>query len=192
MRIIAFGCSYTYGHGLPDCPDDNGSPGPVHSKIAFPSLVAQRLDCNYVNLGKSGNSNKEIWNDILQFDFRENDIALITWTYYSRFCIIKSDKVQRINPWNTRDKLFFMNYSNRNDMLLDFYTRLNHINAYLQNKKIKSFNYVIEDNEKNTPEWSTVDILGLFKKIDEADDKCHPGVDSHTIFASEIYNHIIG
>ena len=84
-----------------------------------------------------------------------------------------------------------MNYSNRNDMLLDFYTRLNHINTYLQTKNIKSFNYVIEDSENESPEWNTVDILGLFQKIDEADDECHPGEHSHVVFADEIHNHII-
>jgi hypothetical protein len=191
MRIVAFGCSYTYGHGLPDCLDNNGRPGPNYSKLAFPILLAQKLDYECINLGKSGNSNKEIWNDILNFDFKEGDIALVTWTYYSRFCIIKSNTTQRINPWNDRDKPFYMNYSNRNDMLLDFYTRLNHVNTYLQNKNIKSLNYVIENHEDKSPEWNTVDILGLFEKIDEADDRCHPGERSHIVFADKIHNHII-
>jgi|TARA_B110000908_G_scaffold93082_1_gene110274 hypothetical protein len=191
MRIVAFGCSYTYGHGLPDCLDNDGHPGPNDSKLAFPALVAKKLECEYVNLGKSGNSNKEIWNDILNFKFQDDDIVIITWTYYSRFCIIKSNTTQRINPWNERDKPFYMNYSNRNDMLLDFYTRLNHINTYLQTKNIKSFNYVIEDSENESPEWNTVDILGVFQKIDEADDECHPGEHSHVVFADEIHNHII-
>lgn len=190
MRIIAFGCSYTFGHGLSDClADDKITQGAVASKLAFPSLLAMKLNCEYINLGKSGNSNKEIWHDILNFKFHDNDIAIITWTYYSRFCIIKPNTVQRINPWNERDKLFFMNYSNRNDMILDFYTRLNHINTHLQN--IKTFNYVIEDCKDFDPVWNTVNILGLFKKIDEADDNCHPGEKSHARFAEEIYTHII-
>ena len=191
MRIVAFGCSYTYGHGLPDCLDNDGHPGTNDSKLAFPALVAKKLECEYVNLGKSGSSNKEIWNDILNFNFKEGDIALVTWTYYSRFCIIKSNRTKRINPWNEQDKPFYMNYSNRNDLLLDFYTRLNHVNTYLQNKDIKSLNYIIENNKEKSPEWNTVDILGLFEKIDEAADKCHPGEHSHIVFADEIHNHII-
>lgn len=191
MRIIAFGCSYTYGHGLPDCPDNNGQPGDKHSELAFPTLLSQKLNCDYINLGKSGNSNKEIWNDILNFNFKKDDIAIITWTYYSRFCIIKTDKVQRISPWNERDKPFYMNYSNRNDMLLDFYTRLNHINTHLKTKGIQSFNYVVEDSEKSPPVWNCTDILGLFEKKDKADDNVHPGELSHKIFADDIYNYII-
>jgi hypothetical protein len=192
MRIVAFGCSYAFGHGLSDClADDKITQGDDPSKLAFPSLLSKKLNFECINLSKSGNSNKEIWHDILNFKFHDGDIVIITWTYYSRFCIIKSNTTQRISPWNERDKPFYMNYSNRNDMLLDFYTRLNHINTYLQTKDIKSFNYIIEDSEATAPEWNTVDILGLFQKIDEADDACHPGENSHAVFADEIYNHII-
>ena len=191
MRIVAFGCSYTYGHGLPDCLDNNGKPGPTYSKLAFPALLSQKLKCEYINLGKSGNSNKEIWNDILNFNFKEGDIALVTWTYYSRFCIIKSNATQRINPWNERDKPFYMNYSNRNDMLLDFYTRLNHVNTHLKTKDIQSFNYVVEDPEKSPPVWNNTVVLGLFAKLDKADDDVHPGELSHKVFADDIYNYII-
>jgi hypothetical protein len=189
MRIIAFGCSYTYGHGLNDCLDDNGQPGPTASKLAFPSLVAKKLDFECVNLGKSGNSNKEIWNDILNFEFQKDDIAIITWTYYSRFCIIKSDSIRRINPWIEKERLYYMNYSNRNDMILDFYGRLNHTNFYLNNIDIKNYNFIIEDSE--CVPWNKTKILGLFKDIDKADDNCHPGILSHNKFADEIYRKII-
>lgn len=189
MRIIAFGCSYTYGHGLNDCLDDNGHPAPFASKLAFPSIVAKKLNYECVNLGKSGNSNKEIWNDILNFEFKKDDIAVITWTYYSRFCIIKSDGIRRINPWIEKEKLYYMNYSNRNDMILDFYGRLNHINFYLDSIGIKNYNFIIE--EKADVSWNKARILGLFKDIDKADDDCHPGILSHTKFADEIFKEII-
>lgn len=189
MRIIAFGCSYTYGHGLSDCLDDNGHPAPSASKLAFPSIVAKKLGCQLLNLGKSGNSNKEIWNDILNFEYKKNDIALITWTYYSRFCIIKSDGIKRINPWIEKEKLYYMNYSNRNDMILDFYGRLNHTNFYLNHIGIKNYNFTIE--ESTDVSWNKTKILGLFEAIDKADDNCHPGILSHGKFADKIHNEII-
>jgi hypothetical protein len=192
MRIIAFGCSYTYGHGLNDCLDDNGQPGPTASKLAFPSIVAKKLDFECVNLGKSGNSNKEIWNDVLNFKFQKNDIAIITWTYYGRFCIIKSDSIRRINPWKDEEKLYYMNYSNRHDMILDFHCRSNHVNLYLNSIGIQNYNFVIEEPENNVPKWNRSVILGLFKKIDQADDDCHPGILSHTEFSEEIYKIISG
>lgn len=192
MRIVAFGCSYTYGHGLSDClENDKVTQGPSPSKLAFPALLAKKLNCDYLNLGKSGNSNKEIWDDILNFKFQKDDIAVITWTYYSRFCIIKSNGIRRINPWKDEEKLFYMNYSNRNDMLLDFYNRLNHTSFYLNSINVKNYNYVIEELEF-VPHWNKSTILGVFKKIDDADDICHPGPVSHLTFANDIFKQIIG
>jgi hypothetical protein len=191
MRIIAFGCSYTYGHGLPDCLEkDKITQGPNPSRLAFPTLLANKLNCQSINLGKSGNSNKEIWHDILNFKFQEDDIVIVTWTYFSRFCIIKADNIRRINPWKEEEKLYYMNYSNRHDMVLDFYGRLNHINLYLSNIGLKNYNFVIESPELEIPSWSQTAILGKFEMLDQADDNCHPGVISHAEFAAIIHSQI--
>jgi hypothetical protein len=188
MRIIAFGCSYTYGHGLTDCLEkDKITQGPFPSKLAFPSLLAKKLNCESVNIGKSGNSNKEIWHNILNFKFQKNDIAVVTWTYFSRFCIIRSDDIRRINPWKDEEKLFYMNYSNRHDMILDFYGRLNHISSYLKNIGIQNYNFVIEYPGVEVPSWNQTNILGKFEMLDKADDSCHPGAFSHSEFSDSIY-----
>ena len=192
MRIISFGCSYTYGHGLSDCiGEDKISHGPEYSKLAYPSILSKKLNCECVNLGKSGNSNKEIWHDILTFNFQKEDIAIITWTYFSRFCIIKNNSIKRINSWKEDSKSYYMNYSNRHDMMLDFYVRLNHVNSYLDRLPIKKYNYVIEDIDGDVPKWSNTNILGLFKMLDKAEDDCHPGIVSHNKFAENIYSEII-
>lgn len=192
MRLISFGCSYTYGHGLPDCPDNNGLPQlNKPSELSYPFILAKKLNYDCVNLGKSGNSNKEIWNDILTFDFQSTDVVVVVWTYYSRFCIIKSTSIRRINPWKEEEKVFYMNYSNRNDMIIDFYGRLNHVNFYLNSVGVKNYHYIIEDIEDKTPKWNTTNILGTFNKIDEADDHCHPGLLSHSTFAEKLYKQII-
>jgi hypothetical protein len=188
MRIIAFGCSYTYGHGLPDCLDDDKvTQGSEPSKLAFPSLLANKLNYKCINLGKSGNSNKEIWHDILNFKFQQNDIAIITWTYFSRFCIIKSDNIRRINPWKEEEKLFYMNYSNRHDMILDFYARLNHVNLYLNNTDVKNYNFVIEYPDMEIPVWNQTTVLGKFEMLGKAEDNCHPDIISHAAFSDNIY-----
>jgi len=192
MRVIAFGCSYTYGHGLPDClSDDMVTQGPIHSKLAYPSILANQLNCDYINLGKSGNSNKEIWYDVMNFDFQPGDIAVITWTYFSRFCIIKPESIRRINPWKKEEKLYYMNYSNRHDMILDFYVRLNHVNLYLDSNNIKNYNYVIDELGTVVPKWNKSNILGQFEMVDKANDNCHPGMFSHNTFADKIYNEVI-
>jgi len=164
--------------------------GPSHSKLAYPSILANQLNCDYINLGKSGNSNKEIWYDVMNFDFQPDDIAVITWTYFSRFCIIKSESIRRINPWKKEEKLYYMNYSNRHDMILDFYVRLNHVNLHLTKIGIKNYNFLVEELVDEVPRWNTTPVLGTFNKIDEAADNCHPGVISHSEFSKDIYKEI--
>ena len=42
-RIFAFGCSYTYGHGLSDCIVGKCNAGPVPSKLVYVNLLAEYL-----------------------------------------------------------------------------------------------------------------------------------------------------
>ena len=49
-RLVAFGCSYTYGHGLPDCIMAKGRAGKRPSKFAWPYLLAKKLDKRYTML----------------------------------------------------------------------------------------------------------------------------------------------
>jgi len=60
MRLIAFGCSYTYGAGLEDCFTPPIGHGPIPSKFAWPQLVANELNMECINMSSSGASNKEI------------------------------------------------------------------------------------------------------------------------------------
>ena len=45
--LITFGCSFTYGHGLPDCiggPD--GHAGPTPSEQAWPAMLGKIINMN--------------------------------------------------------------------------------------------------------------------------------------------------
>ena len=42
-NLFAYGCSHTYGHGLPDCIDKGNTPGPYPSRQGFASHVASDL-----------------------------------------------------------------------------------------------------------------------------------------------------
>jgi hypothetical protein len=79
QRIVAFGCSNTYGHGLSDCNID-GRPGLSPSKFAWPAL----LDKPYLNLSNPGSSNKQIAMECLAQQFNETDVVVFAWTYAAR------------------------------------------------------------------------------------------------------------
>jgi len=66
-KIVTFGCSVTYGHGLPDCHIAPDMPGKSPSKLAWPSLVANQANVQLSNQGKCGASNLEILYNILKY-----------------------------------------------------------------------------------------------------------------------------
>jgi len=83
-RLFAFGCSFTYGHGLDDCWIDNNRPGYVHSKLAWPDHLGSLLDREVLNLSEPGCSNQEMLRRILSTSYKQDDVVIILWTHYSR------------------------------------------------------------------------------------------------------------
>ena len=93
-RLVAFGCSYTYGHGLPDCIMAKGRAGKKPSKFAWPHLLAKKLDKELYNAGVPGASNKLIMDTVINFPFKPTDTVVILWTYLSRHCILSHKKLE--------------------------------------------------------------------------------------------------
>lgn len=88
--LWAFGCSETLGLWLPDTIPDHwdelGNPNVSPSNLAWPKIVANKLGYQCKNLGKSGNSNKGIVQDIIScIDLiQPDDIVCIQWTFIIR------------------------------------------------------------------------------------------------------------
>lgn len=85
-RLIAFGCSNTFGQALPDVWDFNKNK-PVDktpSKYAWPQLLADKLNFECVNNGIQGNSPKDTWWLVMNFSFKDNDIVTILWPHIFR------------------------------------------------------------------------------------------------------------
>jgi len=104
MRVIAFGCSATYGQSLEDCTVDTILPGPTPSKFAYPNLVANELGTTCVNKSIPGCGNLRILTEILNFDFEPSDIAIVQWTWHPRALLVSEQKdFLDIGPWMTED-----------------------------------------------------------------------------------------
>jgi hypothetical protein len=201
MRLVAFGCSNTFGGALPDVwgKETRKDITSNQSKYAWPQLLANKLNIECVNNGIPGASNKEIWYRILKFKFHKNDIVVVNWSLFDRWCIIdiEGEKIitrfhhsQRNNP----DDVFFKYIHNFNDIILDFYLRVNHIQTVLQDK-IKLIKYYCSSNPSMSPNWnkikfSNISILDIKSKYPLALDNHHPGPEAHKAFATEIYNEI--
>lgn len=83
-RLIAHGCSFTYGEELAD---------PALS--SWPALVAKDLGVACINLAKPSYSNDAIVQDIVRIDPDQDDLVIICWTSYLRMYL------QDTNGWYT-------------------------------------------------------------------------------------------
>jgi hypothetical protein len=150
MRLVAFGCSLTYGAGLSDCFEPPDRPGPHPSKKSWPSLIANTLGIECVNRARTGASNKEIWHNIISFKFQEDDIVFIMWSYPERTCVLHptKDKSQQIGIWSEDNDLFYKKFHSKYDAEMMSKLFVNHANLFLENKKLKVFNLVVDSRFK--------------------------------------------
>ena len=135
-RLIAFGCSNTYGEGLEDCWIKG--PGSKPSKFAWPSVLGTLIEVDEViNVSAPGISNKRIWRDALNFDYRDNDIVFLHWTFVDRDCFFGI--VPKIGPWlakNGPSKIYYRYFWSNLDRHYDLFNRADHVDRYLTSKKL--------------------------------------------------------
>ena len=210
-RLIAYGCSNTFGEGLPDCWDaEKNVPLNTPSKYAWPNVLANQLNVKCVNLSMPGVSNKYICNEILETDLQKDDIVIVLWTFYTRHCMFNNDgSVSRILVQDMYNKnisksnqrfntYWYKNFFTDTDAIKDMYVRINLAKYYLDSKGIKNYHYSCDKSDNNgnkdlstfpKPKWSSIYLPKIVKYFRKgvALDNMHPGVESHKTFAEELY-----
>jgi hypothetical protein len=197
-KIIAFGCSFTYGHGLSDCWKGNSRAGDFASKKSWPSLLANFLNKECVNLSYPGCSNIGILNSVLSYKFEENDIVVILWTYTDRDLVFQLDESpirilvgvdsNLIRPWSE--------VHNTYDLEIRSWFNIHHVYHYLKNINVK-FYFLRINLKNNIPDWAkqihflNADIQLLKKIYPPALDGEHPGEMCHQEYAHLVWNEII-
>jgi hypothetical protein len=188
-RIVVFGCSHTYGHGLEDCIIENNLPGPVPSKFAWPELLSQEFNLEVVNMAKPAASNLEILSRILSFEFLETDLVIVQWTYTVRDLLFLPSEDQQILPrWigkmSGKRKVYYTIHSEYDTTVKSLF-HIHHADIFFRDSNINYIHYVVEteipsiDTAKNTRfKWFDI-TLEPFKiislGIDKANDKMHAG-----------------
>lgn len=94
-RVVAFGCSCTYGHGLPDCFTPPDRPGSQPSKFVWPSVLSSELGLECDNRSRPGASNLEILENILNYNYKEGDAVFVMWTFHERE-MLYTDNLERM------------------------------------------------------------------------------------------------
>lgn len=207
-RLITFGCSYTFGTGLPDCK----AGATESSKLGWPSILSNKLNLELVNISSAGASNFEILNNIINFNFKESDTVAIMWTHYVRDLFFKkwpeADQIVRLGPWTTGDGTWLSKIidtqvivgkkwrrswiENMNDktFALKSWSYIHHADLYLQSKKIKYIHCPAFPGELNKyPVSYTINNFysNGFLTIDYGSDNAHPGIKSNEKTAEILY-----
>lgn len=196
-RLVTFGCSLTYGYYLEDCvPPDDECP----SNFAWPSVLANKLNLPLVNLSTPGASNKQIWKIVLDTQLYSDDLVIIHWSHFDRWCIIEEQFIKKIGIWNIKNdsfsKAFFRHMHSDYDMQIELNCRSDHIERYLTDLGITHYHLVTkEKNIKNITRWNSAKFLPIYinrirKNFPTALDGSHPGTAAHQELADQIYRNI--
>ena len=201
MRLIAFGCSHTFGDGLSDVNRESS----VHtrtnpSKFAWPQLLTNKfkIDIECLNKGYGGTSNDEIFDFIINFNFQKDDIVFILWTFVSRISILNADgryiMIRKFDAPRTynKSKTYYKYFYQEAEGIRKLCIYANYIQYYLQDKvKILKQSYLQKRWENfNFPSWNNVNFFDNdidATSNDKGLDGVHPGPKSHEMFADNLY-----
>jgi hypothetical protein len=204
-RLIAFGDSFTYGHGLSDChiPEKNWQ-GPMPSKFAWPQVLGDMLGIEVINKSICGSSNIQILKEILIYEnVLPTDIVMVGWTFNLRDCIFKKnvfgvESELRVSAWHDDDTIVknYFNVHNNHDLAVRAGLYIHHAESYLKTKTDNQYHFSALPQK-----WYNTDGIPEFIKhpqhfiagriidhsTDMALDNSHPGPISHRQAAEKLY-----
>jgi hypothetical protein len=209
MRLIAFGCSNTYGQGLPDCHfvrNNKFEPGPHPSKHAWPQQLGKLLNADSViNMGQPGASNKQISTNALNFEFEPNDFVVCHWSLIHRNCVFYPDKdTLGLGLWDIPEKAIgdaYQRYiaatNSDYNLMIESCHYINHTHLYIEPQVKHLYHVVFRAAEfYNLPSWTRYEFIcdaGYYNRIyPVALDGCHTGVQGHKELAKNIFDKHIG
>jgi hypothetical protein len=205
-RLIAFGCSNTYGQGLPDCHFKNkagGSfPGTHPSKHAWPEQLGKLLNVQQViNMSKPGSSNKQIWHTIFNFNFEPDDFVVCHWSLIHRSCIFYPNKeLLGLGIWPIPEvhignayRRYVTTVDSDYNLMIESCAFIDHAHLFLINKVQHLYHVVFKKDEfTNKPSWCNFNFVteaGYYNShFPLALDNAHTGLQGHKELAKDIFN----
>ena len=202
-RLVTFGCSLTYGHGLEDCFVPPVHPGPKHSNLAWPTIVADKFNLKLENHSQPGLSNRGILHKILEFEHEKNDIVVIMWTNVYRWSKIQINRIENYGLWlDTPYVKMLAEHADEYDLTLTSAHCANLSYHHLKEKTDVRQIHIISGSgiKYDTPwrmdsfQWNQVKFenygFGLRDKYPLALDNAHPGPEAHKQFAKLVVKSI--
>ena len=159
-KLVTFGCSFTYGHGLADCMAEDGSNGPTASEQAWPSVLGKLTGMKVDNASSPGSGNLMITKAIVDYSkFTKQTVVVIMWSNNDRETIYTTNGKEKIHMlpgflsdnmpkgfwWNKPDTLrkdvttYYETFHDDYNACLNQMIRMNFVHAFLKSKGIQSF-----------------------------------------------------
>ena len=173
--LITFGCSYTYGHGLPDCIHDDGtSHGPSPSVLSWPYHLKHNCEFATVdNQAEPGASNKIIARHIVEYKkYSKRSFVVILWTNFDRHTVFHTswphDRLHmmpqhlgdmpdafwegqrqrgEIKEFKRKTLAYYSDFHSDFDVYFDQVIRMGYIDAWLKSKGITQVRHLFFDKE---------------------------------------------
>lgn len=198
-RLITFGCSNTYGHGLADCHVEPNLHGPNPSKLAWPSLLANMLDLELINCSNPGASNIHILWKLLNFNFADDDLCIIMWTFFGRHPFSKLKYDSSIVEWDNYEtsEIKTLSELNRENIVIRNMISIHHGYIHLLQKNIKHL-FIVGSPDMRLYKIPNIEIPTLINKddtikkyaVDKALDNIHVGPKTHMNIAKILLDKI--
>lgn len=203
-NLVAFGCSYTFGTGYSG-PDFLFKP----YEHAWPSRLAEKLSKRCINLSRPGASNIEILNKILTYNFRSSDTIVIMWSFFERDMIFLSptdsfriygniDAMRghegMLRSWAHLHTDYDIRYRNW-IYIYHAWLHLINLNAEFYFSMAPNISYdeiflEIRPNWANAIKFQLIDTDMMSQTYGYADDKRHPGRETHEQIAIRLLDSI--
>lgn len=198
-RLVTFGCSFTYGHGLPDCFIPPKGFGPLPSRLGWVNQLSEKLNLISYNFGIPGSGNKEILSKILTQNYLENDTVIVGWSQFHRYDFYKH--IDDISGYRISDqdidailKVDVHNPKYMANNRIDNWMCIYFANLFLNSLNIKNYHFLaIHENSKPKPFYNITNFLDVEEgewALDKALDNAHPGLESNKMLANLLYNKI--
>lgn len=196
-RLVAFGCSHSYGMGLADCYNRiTKFAGDQPSRLAWPQLLADHMNIECVNLSRPGNSCKGIWNDVISADLTSTDLVVIMWTHASRWCIFKDGDIEDIAYYmdSPKSNNYFKSFYDPHDANMDLNLRLSHVSMHLDSKHVKNYHTIYKLSDYKPLDFNRACVLDRIPCLNKlklshprGSDNKHPGELAHAEFAKNLH-----
>ena len=204
MKLWAFGCSHTQGHGLADCIAENGiDPIPVMSKLSWPNHLAELMGIDCEIKAWAGAGIKSTWHECVSAPIEPDDVIAIMWPCWeSRIDILlPPEDIDKSNPaniihirsWHEQDKDYFNRYYSAYDQFMQLHcytTTIRHM--YPDNQII---NTAYNEQEQlwdikplmNQPFSTEYFGAHKYQVMPLAQDGQHRGIEAHKALAENLF-----